>query len=31
VRRAKKRLASATGAYNPNDPGSNQPGAMKYW
>lgn len=31
VRRAKKRLNSSLGAYNPNDPGSNQPGAMRYW
>lgn len=30
-RRAKKRLNSALGAYNPNDSASKQPGAMKYW
>lgn len=31
VRRALKRLNSAKGAYNPNEPSSNQPGSMKYW
>lgn len=31
VRRALKRLASATGAYKPGDSSSVQPGAMKYW
>lgn len=30
-RRAKKRLNSALGAYNPNDPSSKQPGSMRYW
>jgi len=30
-RRATKRLKSAMGAYNPNESGSNQPGAMKRW
>lgn len=30
-RRAMKRLNSAMGAYNPNESGSNQPGAMKRW
>jgi len=30
-KRAKKRLNSALGAYNPNDSSSVQPGSMKYW
>ena len=30
-RRAEKRLNSAMGAYDPNDSGSNKPGAFKYW
>ena len=30
-RRANKRLKSAMGAYDPSEPSSNQPGAMKRW
>ena len=31
VRRAKRRLFSATGVYSPSDPSLRQPGSMKYW